>query len=213
MNRSFFMKSVVLVALPLLTLYCGGGSSDATAPADTDADSQDLAMAFSTALDVSALSSQETADEEDCTDEENNGSYIVTCTCPGGGTKTLSMDEYDLNSTGMTADYTITFNDCVAESLCAETTALSGSIGGTLTFEEDDSGEVILTSATAATPEDCAGLTVGDLSLGFSITMTYTDEIPDVDGTLCSDETSTSVSLESSDDLDALLSESECTVE
>ena len=98
----------------------------------------------------------------------------TTCTCPVGGSMVHTLTDGDPEMTGGVVTFSneveITFNDCTLLT-CDESVVLSGtaegSISGTFSAMAGDTE----TTTTIGTTESCSGMTAGDQTYGFSMTI------------------------------------------
>jgi len=206
------MRIIFLTVFFLLSACSGGGGNNitevgnptkGTAASGTTQALVNLNQGFVEGLTAAPAAlakgvlSVETDDSYECTIDE--AGTTIECTCPGGGTTTevfTTSFSQDGNQVILNADLDITFTDCILTA-CEEDVAFNGNATGTIDGQVDVDTGALFIEASYATEETCAGLTAGEVPVGFSMQATFDGVTDDFSGIACiDDETFTFASLD-----------------
>lgn len=222
--KPFLITSLSVLWLSLVVFFgfnlggCssgGGGDPNGTAPtanAATSAVTDGMASSLGAlsgapaALTVKGQSSSGGSSASySCSFNESDASQ--TCNCPGGGTVTFYHDDVHILG-DFDHSFRQVFDACVVPSCDGDKTIdgeLTGRVQGHI---EPDSVSV---TATLRTAEQCAGLSVDDVNVGFEINASWDGTNGTIAGTICLDPPGDVIVFDSIEELMEIMDpDSEC---
>lgn len=198
------MKTFLPIVLILLLTGCETESPITEVGNPTAVPVKATATALETGMSgaLGALAGQGDQGGFSCT--FNEAESTVLCECPAGGRFLQTFaGSLTLNGNITTLDQTFeqTYEGC-GVSACGETVVLNGAITGRTTGQTDPSTGTFSATGTFTTASPCSGITANDVSIGFTLTSTFSDGTATTNGTVCADEQS--FSFESLEDLECI---------
>lgn len=210
----------LVIAFGLNLGGCSSGDSDPNGAAPT-ADAATSAVTDGMASSLGALSgapatlatksqsqSESSSTSYSCSLNESDASQ--TCDCPGGGTVTFYHDDVHILG-DFDHSFRQVFDACVVPS-CDGDKTIDGEVTGRVQGHIDPGGDIEVT-ATLQTAEQCAGLSVDDVNVGFEINLTWDGTDQTVGGTICLDPPGDVITFDSFEELMEIMDpDSECSL-